>query len=300
MGHYFRLHPTITLQLFDTLIKPILLYNSDFWGCLKIPLSNSIENTHMRFCKDLLGVQKQTSNIGVLLELGRTTIMLYGKKNCIKNWGRIHIQGSANKILLWSHLNSVANELRWNLSVTNCLNYMGIGEDTRDNFVHMEAIKRMADIFHQEAFAEINRDRSKLRTYAKIKTEQGYENYLSVIKNVNQRTAVTKLRLSNHDLMIEKGRHLRLEINQRNCPLCPGNLLEDEFHLLLTCKTFSFIRNDLFRVVEDITPRFIYLSKEEKLKTLLCDDKIINFTGIFLHKALELRRFLVNEHKNTI
>ena len=30
MGHYFRLHPAITLSLFDSLIKPILLYSSDF------------------------------------------------------------------------------------------------------------------------------------------------------------------------------------------------------------------------------------------------------------------------------
>ena len=61
MGTYFRLYPIVTLHLFDTLIKPILLYNSDFWGCLKLPSNNPIENTHMRFSKDLLGVQRQTN-----------------------------------------------------------------------------------------------------------------------------------------------------------------------------------------------------------------------------------------------
>ena len=83
----------------------------------------------MRFCKDLLGVQKQTTNIGVLLlELGRVPIMLYGKKNFIKNWGMINIQGSANKMLL---LPTTENELmNWNLSVKNCLDLMGIGGGT--------------------------------------------------------------------------------------------------------------------------------------------------------------------------
>ena len=161
MGYYFRLHPTITIHLFDTLIKPILLYNSDFWGCLKVPINNPIENTHMRFCKDLLGVQKQTTNIGVLLELGRVPIMLYGKKNCIKNWGRINIQGSANKTVLLSHLNSMENDLKWNLSVKNCLDLMGIGGGTNDNLLHITAMKRMSDIFHQESFAEINKEESK-------------------------------------------------------------------------------------------------------------------------------------------
>ena len=64
-------YPSTTLHLFDTLIKPILLYNSDYWGCLKLPKNNPIENMHMRFCKEILGVQRQTTNVGVLLELGR-------------------------------------------------------------------------------------------------------------------------------------------------------------------------------------------------------------------------------------
>ena len=40
-----------TIKLFDTLIKPILMYSSDFWGCLKLPANNPIENLHSRFCK---------------------------------------------------------------------------------------------------------------------------------------------------------------------------------------------------------------------------------------------------------
>ena len=32
MGESFRLHLNVTIHLFDTLIKPILMYMSDFWG----------------------------------------------------------------------------------------------------------------------------------------------------------------------------------------------------------------------------------------------------------------------------
>ena len=92
MGFHFRKHINITLHLFDTLVKPILLYNSDFWGSLKIPANNPIENMYMRFCKELLGVLRQTPNIGPLLELGRIPLMFFGKKNCIKNWVSIHVQ----------------------------------------------------------------------------------------------------------------------------------------------------------------------------------------------------------------
>ena len=91
MGHYFMSYPSTTIHLFDTLIKPILLYNSDYWGCLKLPKNNPIENMHMRFCKEVLGVQRQTTNVGVLLELGRIPITTYGMKSRMKNYTRIHI-----------------------------------------------------------------------------------------------------------------------------------------------------------------------------------------------------------------
>ena len=217
MGHYFRLYPEVTITLFAALLKPILLYASDFWGCLKMPTNNPIENTHMRFCKDLLDVQRQTTNIGVLLDLGRVPIMLYGRKNCIKNWCRIHVLGRADD-LVSTHNVLIGNGLKWNQAVINCLNNMGIGWLSGTENVHEKAMTRMADIFHQEAFANLAKTSSKLRTYGKIKTDIGIERYLYHIPNVETRIAVSRLRLSNHQLMIEKGRHLKLDVSQRICP----------------------------------------------------------------------------------
>ena len=300
MGNYFRLYPKVTIHLFDTLIKPILLYNSDFWGCLKPPSNNPIENTHMRFCKDLLGVQRQTANIGVLLELGRVPIMLYGKKNCIKNWARIAIQGKANYLVLLSYLNSRENQLKWPEMIKECIARLGIGEDNKSNLLGIRAMQRMADIFHQEAFTDINREGSKLRTYAKLKSQRGLENYLNTITNVENRICLSKVRLSNHDLMIEKGRHLRLEAYQRNCPLCPLAVVEDESHFLLECQTFSLLRDEMFLHAKYLFTGFENLSREQKLKYLLSDDKMMTHTGTYLQKGLKLRRFLLNKHKNAL
>ena len=239
MGFYFRKHVNITLHLFDTLIKPILLSNSDFWGCLKMTANNPVENMYMRFCKELLGVQRQTSNIGTLLELGRVPIMLYGKKSCIKNWGRIHVQQKGCTFIQSSHENSLIHQLMWPQQVNECLRHMGIGGRDINENVDRAAMQRMTDIFHQNAFAEINRNDSKLRTYAKIKKEQGLESYLNAVTNIEKRTHLCKIRLYNHDLNIEKGRHRGLDVYQRECQLCPGQLVEDEIHFLLFCKTFS-------------------------------------------------------------
>ena len=116
---------------------------------------------------------------------------------------------------------------------------------------------------------------------------------------MDRRIQLCKVRLSNHELMIEKGRHQRLKINQRNCPFCPKNLLEDEFHFLFVCGTFSFLREVMFSQTKHYFPGFENFPNEQKLKILLSDENLVNHSGNYLQKALELRRFLLNKHKNT-
>ena len=141
------------------MIKPILLYASDFWGCLKLDDNNPIDNAHMRFCKDLLGVRKQTSNTGVL-----------------------RIQKKANPLLLASHWESLLNKLIWTDSVYTCLNSIGIQIPQRGKQFLENVSYRLTDIFYHKSFAEVNSG-GKLRTYALLKTE---------ISNYNQRRIFDK------------------------------------------------------------------------------------------------------------
>ena len=84
MGVHFRVNVRMSLYLFDALIKPIILYCSDFWGILRMSKKDPsdllrkdgiIELVQMKFLKQLLGVQPQTSNFGVLLETGRVPLI---------------------------------------------------------------------------------------------------------------------------------------------------------------------------------------------------------------------------------
>ena len=101
MGDSFRQDIETAVGLYDSMIKPILTYASDFWGCLKLPPQsrNPIEIMQMKVFKQILGVHKQTTNHGVLLELGKTTLNLECIKLGIKNWERIRM-GSGNAIIL--------------------------------------------------------------------------------------------------------------------------------------------------------------------------------------------------------
>ena len=54
------------------------------------------------------------------------------------------------------------------------------------------------------------------------------ELYLKAVKNTKDRMSMTKFRLSNHQLMIEKGRHTNIRKEDRICPFCFA--FEDEKH----------------------------------------------------------------------
>ena len=296
MGLHFRLHPAITLSLFDSLIKPILLYSSDFWGCLKMPRNNPIQNMYMKFCKSLLGVQKQTTNTGVLLELGVVPLMFYGIKNCLKNWHRIHKKSEANAIIIMTHKMSTELNLPWPLMNKNVLESIGLSPQDDVENIHKVAFEKLKENFYQESFEEISSEHSKLRTYAKLKTEIGMEKYLCIIENVWDRTALTKIRLSNHTLMIEKGRHQGLLENQRLCPFC-NNKVETEQHFIMECKTFEIFRQKLFEDITEINDRFGLLDDTEKFVFLLSNPEVGKIISEYLNKALQIRTYLVENHK---
>ena len=48
MGEYFNKYPDTTMHLFDALIKPIILYMEDIWGCLSLQKYNSVDTTQNR------------------------------------------------------------------------------------------------------------------------------------------------------------------------------------------------------------------------------------------------------------
>ena len=179
----------------------------------------------MSFSKDLLGVQRQTTNIGVLMELGQTPLTLHARKNSIKNWERITLHKKANDLIKNSCEWNLQNEQGWIQSVKEYLSSIGLMEIFLNRDVkrtgYIKVFNREKDIFIQSSFFEIQKESSKLRTYSKLKKTFGLEDYLTKIQNINDRVAMTKLRLSNHHLMIEKGRYTNIDRKNRVCPFLP-------------------------------------------------------------------------------
>ena len=61
------------------------------------------------------------------------------------------------------------------------------------------------------------------------------------------RTALTKLRLSSHDLAIERGRYESIPRNERICKYCNQNMTENEYHFLLVCPLYRDLRHKYFK-----------------------------------------------------
>ena len=78
----------ISLELFYTLVAPILLYGAEVWGYANIEV---IEKVHLQFCRAILKVSKTTPIAMVYGELGRFPLEIQIKIKIIAYWCKIRI-----------------------------------------------------------------------------------------------------------------------------------------------------------------------------------------------------------------
>jgi hypothetical protein len=89
----------------------------------------------------------------------------------------------------------------------------------------------------------------KLEFYNKI-TDNNYkiEYYLLKTTNAQHRKALSKLRISAHDLNIERGRYANIPRQERICSKC--QVLEDEIHFLDSCSLYRDVRDNFIRSLQ--------------------------------------------------
>ena len=114
-------------------------------------------------------------------------------------------------------------------------------------------------------------DHNKLRFYKTLKSSFTIEPYLSLVENRNQRSWLSRIRISAHRLHIETGRYTTppTPVSARLCRYCSYDIIDDESHLL-TCPTFSTKINCLFGKISAVNCDFQNLSIEQKIISLLC------------------------------
>ncbi|MCU7801431.1 MAG: hypothetical protein KZQ70_15200, partial [gamma proteobacterium symbiont of Lucinoma myriamae] len=121
--------PSSLLHIFDALVKPIALYNSEIWlghkSCfrgktveemfeLTLKNTNEFDKIYMRFCKHVLGVHSKASNFAVISELGQFPLIISTITSCINFW--LHtIQSNTDSLLQKAYQEQV------NFSINNSI-----------------------------------------------------------------------------------------------------------------------------------------------------------------------------------
>ena len=132
-----------------------------------------------------------------------------------------------------------------------------------------------------------SKSKNKLRTYRILKQDHKQEKYLTLIKDPKLRSAVAKMRLSDHRLMIERGRHLKIEIEHRICTKCNLHLLEDELHAVMVCPAFSDKRLALFSDIRRLLTDWDNMNVNEQFKIIMKIDILPINIAIFLKHIMD-------------
>jgi hypothetical protein len=110
---YHNLSVSCQLDLFDKVVKPIVLYGSEVWGFRNYHM---VEKVHLKFCKLSLNLKTSTANSLVYGELGRFPLSVDIKQRMTSYWTKL-ISGKQIKLC------SITYRLMFHLFSTQNVNF---------------------------------------------------------------------------------------------------------------------------------------------------------------------------------
>ena len=257
-----KLSPPLAFKVFDSQIRPILEYGCEI--LLQGKEIDQIEKFHLSFLKNVLNVRQQTPSDAVYAETGSFPLFVRQQFLALKYWSRILalpessiVKQAYNSLFV---LDQMAQE-NWCTKIRRLLNSLNMhdlwcSQCILNEKVFLSEVKiNLYDTAKSACLERIQNcdDGKKLRTYKLFKNIYCLEPYLTKVHDPRYRTAISRFRLSSHNLKIETGRHSRPKtpVAQRICQNCPSDKIEDEKHFLLECPKHNKERNLL---LSQLTP----------------------------------------------
>ena len=244
--------------------------------------------------RNVLGVSNKTNSPATLGELDRYPVMLNCYVQMIKYWHHIktaYLKDSlVYKVINYMENNDKQEQYKWLSTVKFILELCELDYVWKDpdKIVNSNLITKCFNSL-VERYINFWQDRNsndesccpkrlqpsggnKLRTYKLLKSDYKMELYLYFIRDHEIRRNLAKLRCSNHSLLIESGRYLKLEIADRVCKRC--NRVEDETHFLIECSLYTFTRQKFYKdnnisVENESKETFITLMKTKDKQLLV-------------------------------
>ena len=158
--------------------------------------------------------------------------------------------------------------------------------------IKSKLIKRSMELWEKQLHENAIIKEGKMRTYYRFKPIFKKEIYLNIIGNRDIRKSFAQLRVSAHDLSIEKGRYKNIKLENSTCKNCQSLEIEDEFHFLITCPQYIAEHEILFLYVAKYCISFKNLSDQNKFLWLMTteDTNIIQKVAYYVHTCFEIRK----------
>ena len=128
--------------------------------------------------------------------------------------------------------------------------------------------------------------------YKLLKKDLAVESHLLLNIPRCLRVAIARFRIGNHNLEIEQGRHLHIPQGERYCKLClsqNNQYVEDEYHVIVICKSFSELRK-LYLDDKNLSINLFSFINVMSTKDKFCLVKLSNF----IFSMFKLRRYLLD------
>ena len=239
----------IQLELFDTLIMPILTYCCKVCGFGNL---NIIEKLHLNYLKYILGVKMSTPTCIVIGETGifpvngtiKTGMISFSSKLILCEKNKLSV--AMYRVLNSKHVNNITIS-KWLTSIKqtfdNCgYSYMWLQQDVNINKFPLILQRSLQDQYRQD-WNNVVSISSKCDLYRLFKLDHNLESYLKHPSSTVRRI-VYKFGTCNHKLSVESGRYANLRRYTRYCNNCNMQRAVDEYHFLLECPELQELRNE--------------------------------------------------------
>jgi hypothetical protein len=190
------------VQLFNSLVRSILLYASVMWGFHE---ATNVELIQNKFFRKLLGVKRSTNLIGMYGELGSHPLSVTRKCKTILYWAHILRHASSLQLKvdqMWkedANSGKSYNGQNWVYQVKSSLDELGLPYifiDQNDVQVPQHVIRtRIHDQYIHQWRSGLEAS-NRLQYYCKIKETLEFEKYPDVVDDPLLKKKLTRFRLS--------------------------------------------------------------------------------------------------------
>ena len=259
----------IKCRLFDTLVRPVLLYGCEVWGpavlkrgCFRgSGFLTEMEKFHKGFLRSCLGVRKSVPDAVVMLELRRQPIALCMLRQLMGFAERVWAREGDDvvKIAMQESFSLAQRGVRqcWAAQLMGCLGAHGVvsreGDvvcggacldvgSLQDQWVESMAASELP--MSIRSIPDEERTGFKVRKYVKWFADVAcdvHDTFWYQLSNPRDITAVARFRMASHNLNVERQRFAgpsRVGRSGRVCVCCSLGEVEDELHVL-SCPLYA-------------------------------------------------------------